>query len=846
MTSLSVEGNKRFRELHRRLMISSVNSQLKPTGGQQARLGDEDVAYLLSVAGRLALLPEKSDHVVAYEIVTKLVELFSDEAPGIVQAANVILARLGNFPACRYTNKHFAKTGQPEVRVRLHDFEAISREVENTVRILESDITLTDFQHELFDKRTRSSSISVSAPTSAGKSFLIALDIVRFLLKSPGTTIVIIVPTRALIRQVMRDVIEQLNSFHLPAVRVSCIPEPIPAEARKSGQVLVFTPERLTSLLNESDGKENISLLIIDEAQEVGDDSRGIILQGAIERTLARNPTAELLLACPLRSNPAYLLNLFGRQSEGLFFTEQNSPVSQNIILVAKVDNKTKLANLSLLQKDSIIPVGTVELAHKLRGNIDVLQANAALSLTHEGDSSIIYANGPRMAEDVAIAMAANLPLLEPMSPAVQGVITFVKEHVHPLHPLIKTLEHGVAFHYGHMPDLLRMGVEDLFRKGAVQYICATSTLLQGVNLPAKNVFMFRPTRKPTVPMDQGSFWNLAGRAGRMMHEYGGNVWCICPDEWDTKPYEGDRLVPLESALSKILESNSDAVMQALADKNRPSEVEKLQAAEQAFGKIFSDFKAGRQDASAPSISPEGKAALDRITAECGKLTTTLPASVFEKNSGISPYRLEELAAVFNAEQNLVRFIPLHPDTANSLNRLREIFKTLEDVFFKSGQKRYLYYAPVAYFWMKGKPLSEFILDKLKYDKVPNDPIEIASSIRTLLSELGGEVRFKYVKYLRAYYDVLAACCVKAGNPKLVESMSPLHLYIEYGAADDVLIHLMALGLSRTSAILFAKAASLPRDLKRESAEKVFEESDLSKLTLPLLVLNEIEELRRR
>lgn len=133
---------------------------------------------------------------------------------------------------------------------------------------------------------------------------------------------------------------------------------------------------------------------------------------------------------------------------------------------------------------------------------------------------------------------------------------------------------------------------------------------------------------------------------------------------------------------------------------------------------------------------------------------------MFEKNSGISPYRLEELAAVFDASHNIAQFIPLHPDTAPALQRLRDIFRMPEDVFFKTGQKRYMYYAPVAYFWMKGKPLSKFIVDKLSYDKVLNDPLEIASAIRTLLSELGGEVRFKYVKYLRAYYDVLAACCV--------------------------------------------------------------------------------------
>jgi superfamily II DNA or RNA helicase len=39
-------------------------------------------------------------------------------------------------------------------------------------------------------------------------------------------------------------------------------------------------------------------------------------------------------------------------------------------------------------------------------------------------------------------------------------------------------------------PQLIREKVERLFEKGFIDYLFSTSTLLEGVNLPAKNIFI--------------------------------------------------------------------------------------------------------------------------------------------------------------------------------------------------------------------------------------------------------------------------------------------------------------------------------------------------------------------
>ena len=76
------------------------------------------------------------------------------------------------------------------------------------------------------------------------------------------------------------------------------------------------------------------------------------------------------------------------------------------------------------------------------------------------------------------------------------------------------------------MPQLIRNLVENLYKAGTVKYMFCTSTLLEGVNMPTKNLFIIdnKKHRGVLKPID---FWNLAGRAGRMAKELQGNIYCI-------------------------------------------------------------------------------------------------------------------------------------------------------------------------------------------------------------------------------------------------------------------------------------------------------------------------------
>lgn len=85
--------------------------------------------------------------------------------------------------------------------------------------------------------------------------------------------------------------------------------------------------------------------------------------------------------------------------------------------------------------------------------------------------------------------------------------------------------------------------MEALYEQKAIDYMFCTSTLLEGVNLPAQNIFILNNTiglRKFT----DVDFWNLAGRAGRLSKELSGNIICVRLDsnKWNVKESDMDMI----------------------------------------------------------------------------------------------------------------------------------------------------------------------------------------------------------------------------------------------------------------------------------------------------------------
>ncbi|MFT3991743.1 MAG: DEAD/DEAH box helicase [Luteolibacter sp.] len=843
ITNVSTGG---VAEIYRRLIIGDIRSQLGQTVSLSAPVPDEEqIGRLLSWAGMIALSSSATDRNLSYEIVSRVLEVIGYGNEAIVQAVSFVMTRLGNFPARALVNSRSNLNLSDDSLPSLLGIESLAHRHANTILINHEDsVVLTDFQSLLFSRIGDFRAVSFSAPTSAGKSFLLGLDLVRRLRRPGKKSVVFVVPTRALIRQVMRDV-NQVLATHELEVPVVCIPELFEDDELDIGVVYVLTQERLLNLVQNSEGVPYVSTLIIDEAQEIQSGTRGMLLQSAIEKVIDTFPFVELVFSSPLRSNPGYLLEIFRQQREGSFFVEECSPVTQNLLLIKSVPRKPLLAAVSILSELGTIDIGEIPLEFSFRGSKQASIARFAVKFTRKGDSSIIYANGSRDAESIAEQVGNLLKIEEDKSERIEDLVNFITNEIHPLHPLIPLLRKRCAFHYGHLPHIIRSEIEDLVKSGEISFLISTSTLLQGVNLPAKNIFIWSPKKGNQSPMSKGDFWNLAGRAGRLTREFHGNVWCINVDEWEIDPFSGTKDVEISSALRNAYTDMTEHILAAANDRLRPAESKSTSDVDYAFSAGFSAYTLdGKLISTSPLANDENRellVKLDSVNQDLAKEIDSLPFSVFQKNSGISPFLIAGLFRYFESFQDDIgSLLPQHPLSQGAYERIQRIFQVLEEVFFKTGKQSYKYYTWLAHQWLHGASLKQLIAMHISRQKIPSNPKEISIAIEELLKSIESVIRFRYVKYVRVYIDVLQAFLISRNEINLLAQISPLHSYLEYGAAKSTLINLMALGISRTSALEISAALELGADKSRRECYQIIRSRKLSDLNMSAICRREL------
>src|SRR5438876_2711201 len=205
---------EKFERIYRSLLVADVQQEF-PQFFPIPTLPQEDLAYALSVATRLALSgagdsPENA-HAgrQAYEVAIRSLNFANGSTSTTRALCRLILSRIGNFPARSLLDK---QTGPDEaVRDPFLGLEMLVREHENKLRGTGAETVLTDFQVRLIRALEANKSVSVSAPTSAGKSFTLEIELLRRLKDEESYVAVVIVPTRALIRQVTFDLISILR-----------------------------------------------------------------------------------------------------------------------------------------------------------------------------------------------------------------------------------------------------------------------------------------------------------------------------------------------------------------------------------------------------------------------------------------------------------------------------------------------------------------------------------------------------------------------------------------------------------------------------------------------------------
>ena len=670
------------------------------------------------------------------------------------------------------------------------------------------------FQVDFWEALSKSGWVSASAPTSAGKSFLLRLWVAEVFRKKKTAFVVFVVPTRALIQEFSNSFGNDLADGVLKDVTIHSLP--LDGDfAANTGHLFIFTQERLHILLSRQLDL-TFDLLIVDEAQKVGDGYRGVLLEQVISECVCRSQSTQVVYASPFVENPAYLMRGVPAGVVTKPVEREVTTVTQNLLFVSQERGDPKTWNVTYVAGEEVVFIGRTELSFRATSETKRL-STVAFAMQSPKGGNLIYANGASAAEKFAQHISEGFRSQEERSlqdnPRIADLIKLVRKTIHPKYLLVDTLKQGVAFHYGNMPLLIRTEIEALFRDNILRFLVCTATLIEGVNLPCKVIFMRGPTKGSGKSMPKADFWNLAGRAGRWGQEFHGTIVCIDPNKlnvWKEPPPTRRVKQHIKASTEYTLESAEDLL--TYIQNDYPIEIgQKHPEYDYTLTFLLQAVMQGRF-ADLPSVrilTPDQRERLEvRLRAEIENFP--LPHDFVFRHPGILPHAMKKLLNRFKEMETdaLVAISPVLPESDDAVKRYLAAYAFINEhlranwaVVGERGDKRLWQLAIMSVDWMRGKPLS-FLIDKR--EKINQSRLEqkkLSAIIIEVMKDVEEFARFKIPKFLRAFLDVLYFHARQADITGVIRELPNLELWLELGVSVQTQLSLMELGLSRTSAI---------------------------------------------
>ncbi|WP_202424150.1 DEAD/DEAH box helicase [Duganella lactea] len=361
--------------------------------------------------------------------------------------------------------------------------------------------TLTPVQASVRWALEENQFISISAPTSAGKSFSIR----DFIAQQTGDAVVV-VPSRALIA-------EYINTMRAvfgvdKGVMVSAFVDDV-FKKRKLRHIFVLTPERARELFLIK-AELNVDVFFFDEAQMSEEPQRGVVFDVLVRRVRKLFPLAKLIFAHPFVENPEAQFKKHGIE-ESKYARSYNHGAVGKICIFRHANKKDFYFS----------PFGEggylLDNCIKFDGGFEKFAFTNKHSILIYVSKASIY-NGKFVApfQDYIDGFPAvvDADALEMISTIEQMLGADEKEH---RSAMVMLLKKGVVIHHGSVPLDVRFLIEDFIRQGHARICFATSTLAQGINMPFDIVWLESMRIIGKTEAERAlAFKNLIGRAGRL------------------------------------------------------------------------------------------------------------------------------------------------------------------------------------------------------------------------------------------------------------------------------------------------------------------------------------------
>lgn len=701
----------------------------------------------------------------------------------------------------------------------------------NEIDVCNHKYLLTAYQKAIWDSLDDNKIIGISAPTSAGKSFVLLLKMVERI-STESIDVVYIVPTLSLLNQVTEDFNRELKACN---VKDFCISNSFDGYTQENkNYVYVLTQEKAISAFSENSQSFSKSLvLIVDEIQNIErvqnptDERAKILFDTLIEFRYKKN-VKQIIISGPRIDNIGYTGSaIFGQKAKDL--TTDISPVLNLTYSIQKKNNEYYLKQYCALtskprykqitNKNLIKGYGQKKYTDDYLSFFDDFYKGAGCN-----QQNIIFAPTSSTARTIAQTLSGK-----DTNGSTDDLIEYYKTTIHKKYTMCDTLSKGIAYHHGKLPMHVRRTLENAITEKKITTVVCTTTLMQGVNMPAQNIFIRNPhlyiqRKTGSAELSTYEMANLRGRAGRLLKDFIGRTFVMDESEFiETDGYEQmslfeDTTKDLPTGYQDRFEEYESEILSAV-NSNNP-----ICADMNNYGYLVSYIRQlilryGKE--SANIMKNVGiKLSKEQVGAIIMKLNElTVPKSVCLKNRYWDPYILEEIYTKCNLD------VPKTPSEKGVKTKMDKLMKFLRDNDVTS--QMYNKYIPK--FYRKGPArtkLRNLSLDwaneKTLYDILNNlsmTTIDTARAIEDTIDLLQNIVSYNLPLLLKPIFDM------KAPDSSFLTCL-------QAGALNIIPKNMIEMGIPRETAL------SLYKDYFNDISIK-----DISKADLDVLIRNRLTEI---
>lgn len=432
---------------------------------------------------------------------------------------------------------------------------------ENNIYLTQQQINLTNFFRE-----SDSKTIAVIAPTSYGKSELI----VDYCKRHLEENICILVPTKALLAQTRR----RLLHSHKDIYKRKIITHPEMFNEGDDNFIAVLTQERLLRLLRK-DIDLFFDTVFIDEAHNaLENDQRNILLLKTIAVLEYRNQDTSFKFLTPFLVDAS---NLKARYTD---YDIEQFKVDENI--------KTERYFAIDFGTGGILKAYDQYLNEFIKVHSDQYKDDIDFIALKSAKKNIIYLNSPPKIESFSKRLENRKKVIE--DEELDEARNDISKFLHKDYTLINCLKRGFAYHHGSVPDIVKLYVEELFTNNEnIQFLVTSSTLLEGVNIPAENLFLLEYMKGPKK-LSPSQFKNLTGRVCRFSEIFDKDnpslellepKIYIIKSEYIRKKANIEKFLVDSVKIDKIIKDEPNNVMLVETEINKKNEYEKEKADEE-------------------------------------------------------------------------------------------------------------------------------------------------------------------------------------------------------------------------------------------------------------------------